>query len=897
MSEVIYRIESGLPEVCETGTGRLHVVRGYCFHLHKRTAGLSLLIGEQAHIVEEFEDFRPDIAQQFADRDESGSSVTSGFFAFFEALPQLAGTQQTLALEIAFDGGSRQRVEIGNVAFIAPAVPTAQVPVATLTICLATWNPAPEAFARQIDTLIAQDFSDWVCVVNDDDSAKPIFARIREICARDPRFHLFRNQRNLGFYRNFEIALGRVPAGTRFVALCDQDDIWYPEKLSASLAAFKPETQLVYCDMRIVRESGSVVAPSYWTSRRNQYRDLEVLMAANTVTGAASVFRAGLLDKLLPFPQRIGGAFHDHWIACCALAGGGIEYVDRPLYDYIQHGTNVIGHSDFDSLPTLRKRMMDALRSLGSLRDLRRRLAIMRYPALEIVNQEYRRLRLLAETLRLRFAGRPGLAPALAPFLPPNPWGFALALRHFSPRFPREITGNAELRLGAALAVRRLNQMYVRRRAPGIVSRIRNSGNSGSVARADGAVTERLAAFAGKFAPLSLNIAQSAPRRINLLIPEINFDVFFGGYMGKFNLARKLAENGYRVRLVTVDWCDPKPDRWHALVQRYEGLSGFFNYVEVANRHDREQPLEVNPDDRFIATTWWTAHIADAAVQRLAQAGGGSAQHGFVYLIQEYEPFTFPMGAQYAVADQSYAFRHQAIFSSALLEDFFRERGIGVYGNGGPGDGGAMHFENAILSFEVSREALVARRSRKLLFYSRPEAHASRNMFDIALLALDRAIAAGAFADEPWEFHGVGTGHGVIEFAAGGTLKILGKLSLDDYQALLPDYDVGLSLMYTPHPSLVPLEMAAAGMFAVTNTCLNKSAARLAAISSNLVAAPPTVEGVAAALCEAARRAGDTDARIAGSRVNWASNWDAAFHDEFMRRIGGWLEPAGAGRV
>jgi hypothetical protein len=285
MSEVICKIELAPPAECETGIGRVHAVRGYCFHPKKRTAALTLLVGDRAQPEVEFEDFRPDIAQQFADRDECGSSVTSGFFATFEALPELAGTQQPLALEIAFTDGGRERIEFGRVEFVAPALRKPEVPVATLAICLATWNPEPDAFARQVDSLVAQDFSDWVCIVNDDDSAKAIYARIREICARDKRFHLFRNPRNLGFYRNFETALGRVPAGTRFVALCDQDDFWYPDKLSASLAAFKPETQLVYCDMRIVDESGDVIAPSYWIRRRNQYRDLEVLMAANTVTG------------------------------------------------------------------------------------------------------------------------------------------------------------------------------------------------------------------------------------------------------------------------------------------------------------------------------------------------------------------------------------------------------------------------------------------------------------------------------------------------------------------------------------------------------------------------------------------------------------------------------------
>lgn len=893
MNEIIYKIEQAPPPECETAAGALYVIRGYCFHPKKRTTALALSIGNDTRPIAEFEDFRPDVAQEFADFDEVGSSVTSGFFATFEAEPKLAGAEQALALDIRFEDGSRERIDLGAISFISPASLRADVPVKKLAICLATWNPDPVAFARQIDSLIAQDFTDWVCIVNDDCSAKVLYGRIQEICARDPRFHLFRNERNLGFYRNFETSLKRVPVGTEFVALCDQDDIWCADKLSACMAAFKAQTQLVYCDMRIVHESGALVAPSYWTRRRNQYRDLDVLIIANTVTGAASVFRAELLSKLLPFPVRIGDAFHDHWIACCALAAGGIEFVDRPLYDYVQHGGNVIGHATFDKLPTLTGRMKQVIGGLVEPRKFRHRLAFLRAVLLHVLSNEYRRLYLIAETMRLRFAINTQFAASVSPFLSPDSYGIDLALRHFSPRFSRSTTGNAELRISAALAARRLNKPYARWRAKKIVERFRDPKR---VSTPDYPARMPHSVLADKIAPLRLEKDLAAPRRVNLLVPEINFENFFGGYLGKFNFARKLAEAGFQVRMVIVDWCDVRPDRWRTLVSRYEGLAGFFNYVEVAYCFDRTQALTVNPDDAFIASTWWTAHIAADAMRQLSLDTEETKPRPFTYLIQEYEPFTFPMGTLYALANQSYTFPHRALFSTGLLEEYFLQNRLGVFADGSQ-DTAATRFENAILRFDVNKAALATRSRRKLLFYARPEGHASRNMFEIGMLALERAISAGVFGTDPWVFHGIGTAHDDIEFNSGGRLKMLGKLSLDEYQALLPNYDIGLSLMYTPHPSLVPLEMAAAGMLAVTNTCLNKTAARLAAISTNLIAAEPTIDGVTAALTEAANRVRDVDARVHGSQVNWASSWDAAFNDEIMGCVGGWLGPPGRPRT
>ena len=55
--------------------------------------------------------------------------------------------------------------------------------------------------------------------------------------------------------------------------------------------------------------------------------------------------------------------------------------------------------------------------------------------------------------------------------------------------------------------------------------------------------------------------ATTLPSRVNLLVPTIDLAHLFGGYIAKFNLARRLAERGHRVRIVTVDPVGPAPAR------------------------------------------------------------------------------------------------------------------------------------------------------------------------------------------------------------------------------------------------------------------------------------------------------------------------------------------------
>jgi hypothetical protein len=68
-------------------------------------------------------------------------------------------------------------------------------------------------------------------------------------------------------------------------------------------------------------------------------------LVANTITGAASLFRREVLDYALPFPPRYGAAYHDHWVALVAMALGEVDYIDRPLYDYVQHDGAALGHA------------------------------------------------------------------------------------------------------------------------------------------------------------------------------------------------------------------------------------------------------------------------------------------------------------------------------------------------------------------------------------------------------------------------------------------------------------------------------------------------------------------------------------------------------------------------
>jgi glycosyltransferase involved in cell wall biosynthesis len=241
-------------------------------------------------------------------------------------------------VEIALAAGG-EIATLGRIEVVEPEPPrTLGRPArpGLIAVCMATYQPDPELFRAQLDSLRAQTDDNWICVISDDASSAPIGV------AGDERFVVSRSGTRRGFYGNFERALRLAPAEAELIALCDQDDVWHPDKL-ATLRAAIGDAAMAYSDQRLVDARGHVLRDTMWVGRRNNHTDIASLLVANSITGAATLFRREVAELALPFPDSPGLQFHDHWLGLVALAAGDIAYVDRPLYDYVQHEGAVFG--------------------------------------------------------------------------------------------------------------------------------------------------------------------------------------------------------------------------------------------------------------------------------------------------------------------------------------------------------------------------------------------------------------------------------------------------------------------------------------------------------------------------------------------------------------------------
>jgi glycosyltransferase involved in cell wall biosynthesis len=852
-----------LPRELRIGQGTAVFVAGTCFCPTEPVLTLELLVGGEPQSLSAFAMPRLDFfAELHPDRDPLAAAALGedpasaddpklhGYASGFWGLATVGPTgSETVALSLRAGLGDGTSVQAPVATLdIAEAIadPVEWTPAADaepVAICMATYNPPPELFHRQIESIRAQDHQNWICVVSDDRSDEAGLATIRREIGDDPRFVVSGAPRRLGFYGNFERALAMAPEAARYIAPADQDDRWDPDKLSSLLAEIG-SAKLIYSDARVVSRDGTKLADTYWSTRRNNHSDLLSLLVANAVTGAASLIDREVLAYALPFPPAQFAHFHDHWLGLVARSIGEIAFVDRPLYDYVQHGAASLGHAAATQMPSLRERLM-------ARPGVRERIQMRRLHYFVDVS----RLLQLVTMLQLRCGER-----------------LSARKHRILERFARgDRSVLAAVPLGAT--ARQTPQRRLRLDAvppPSLALRPTSATPAG--------VADEIAA---KIAPLDLAISTFPPPRVNLLIPTFDLKHFFGGYIAKLNLAARLVDRGVRVRVVAVDPVGSLPPNWKRQIESYSGLDGLMSRIEIEFARG-PSPLEVSTEDRFIATTWWTAHIAADAVRRVGR-------ERFLYLIQEYEPFTFPMGTFAALAADSYTFPHYGIFSTELLRDYFRRHQLGVFSAGeAMGERHSIAFQNAITNVHPpSLDALRSRTTRRLLFYARPEEHAARNMFELGVLAIGRALSEGAL-DGGWELCGIGTTNAArgLDLGDGAKLRLLPRAGQSAYAEMLPEHDVGLALMYTPHPSLVPIEMAAGGLVTVTNAFENKTPEAMSRISENLITADPSIDAVAAALSEAVRASGDHEARVRASAVDWCRDWSSAFDEARMDAIG-----------
>lgn len=225
-------------------------------------------------------------------------------------------------------------------------------------ILMTTYNGA--AYVReQLDSILAQTYSDWHLTVSDDGSSDNTVTIVTEYAQRHPeKIQLLQKTRRFGSPSLHFMSL-IAEADADIIALCDQDDVWFPDKLEKMTALYSAqETRygaqtpiLVFSDQTPTNALLSPIAPSMMRlqNQHPESADWRALFFQNVVTGGACLINRALARKAAKCTKTHGIVMHDWWLALVAAKFGVLAYLPESTGYYRQHGSNVFGARDVRS--------------------------------------------------------------------------------------------------------------------------------------------------------------------------------------------------------------------------------------------------------------------------------------------------------------------------------------------------------------------------------------------------------------------------------------------------------------------------------------------------------------------------------------------------------------------
>ncbi len=186
----------------------------------------------------------------------------------------------------------------------------------TVSVIMGTYNGA-KYIREQLDSILAQTYPLKEIIIQDDGSTDDTISICEEYARKYSIVHFVKNERNLGFNLNFKSAA--MVASGDFVAISDQDDVWFPEKIAKQVEAIGEHdlcfsTHLRGADRRQVR----LVSPQY---------SLEALLFCG-FAGHTMLLRREFVQTSEYWIDKI---MYDWSLAICAQLNGGIAFVDEPL--------------------------------------------------------------------------------------------------------------------------------------------------------------------------------------------------------------------------------------------------------------------------------------------------------------------------------------------------------------------------------------------------------------------------------------------------------------------------------------------------------------------------------------------------------------------------------------
>ncbi|WP_318582283.1 glycosyltransferase [Bacillus paranthracis] len=211
-----------------------------------------------------------------------------------------------------------------------------------ISIIMATYNGS-HYLKEQLESIANQTIKPEEIVIVDDCSADNTIEIIENFKRNNKDFSikLILNEKNMGPAISF--AKGVLESKGDFIFFCDQDDIWFENKIEEVLTIFKnnPKIKMLCTGYHLYDDKNKKVIKDSRNSGEVFEISLSKVLKGNISPGCTVAFSGMYRDKAKLINERI--FIHDWFYSIISAVDSGLYYYCKPLIYYRIHSNNTIG--------------------------------------------------------------------------------------------------------------------------------------------------------------------------------------------------------------------------------------------------------------------------------------------------------------------------------------------------------------------------------------------------------------------------------------------------------------------------------------------------------------------------------------------------------------------------
>ena len=226
----------------------------------------------------------------------------------------------------------------------------------TVSVILASYN-GEKYIKEQLDSILAQTYPIYEILIGDDGSADNTMSILNDYACKYENIKIISSNGKHGVNYNFKRLMDT--ASGNYIAISDQDDIWFPEKIEIMIREIGTHV-LVYSDA--IPFSGMLT--SYYNKEQSVEFDsyipensIEDIMFNNVVSGHRMLVKKEFINEIHEWNFDV---YYDWWLAISASYRNSIIYIPYPLVFWRRHD-----HSMTLLSPKREKKIFKVFKFLG----------------------------------------------------------------------------------------------------------------------------------------------------------------------------------------------------------------------------------------------------------------------------------------------------------------------------------------------------------------------------------------------------------------------------------------------------------------------------------------------------------------------------------------------------